>query len=330
MRIVAGDLDDPRLAALIATHHAQCHAGTPPGSAHALDLRGLARPDIEVFAGFDGETLVAMGALRRLPDGMGEVKSMHTLAERRAAGLGAEMLAHIVARARALGLKRLSLETGGFDLFHPARRLYRRHGFRDTTPFGEYKADPNSVFLTLALAGAAPVVETRPAGEADLPALLSIYNRIVATSTAIYRDDRTTLEERAAWFSARRKAGFPVLVAERGGEVLGFASYGEFRGAFPGYRHTVEHSVHIGEGARGAGVGAALMGHLLDLAREGGVHVMVGAIDADNAGSLRFHERLGFSACAHFHQVGRKFGRWLDLVFVEKLFAGPKLEDGAV
>ncbi len=78
----------------------------------------------------------------------------------------------------------------------------------------------------------------------------------------------------------------------------------------------------MGEGARGAGAGAALMGHLFDLAREAGVHVMVGAVDADNEGSLRFHERLGFSRVGHFHEVGRKFGRWLDLVFVEKLFYG--------
>ncbi len=78
--------------------------------------------------------------------------------------------------------------------------------------------------------------------------------------------------------------------------------------------------MHVAEAARGAGVGAALMGHLLDLAREGGVHAMVGAVDADNAASLKFHDRLGFAKAAHFHEVGRKFGRWLDFVFVEKVF----------
>jgi phosphinothricin acetyltransferase len=321
MRIVAGDLADPRLIELIDTHQRQCVDATPVGSAHVLPVSALDHPDIEVFAAFEDETLLGVGALKRLADGLGEIKSMHTRAGGRGAGVGAAMLAHIVERAKSSGLKRLSLETGSFDFFHPARRLYRRHGFRDTAPFSGYRPDPNSTFLTLALdPDAPPALETRAAAETDLPAILAIYNRIVETSTAIYRDDPTTLAERAAWFTARRRAGFPVLVAERAGEVLGFASYGEWRGAFPGYRCTVEHSVHVGEGARGQGVGAALMGRLFDAAREAGMHVMVGAVDADNAASLAFHERLGFVKAAHFHEVGRKFGRWLDLVFVEKRF----------
>jgi L-amino acid N-acyltransferase YncA len=322
MEIVKGDLADPRVLALLETHLAQCRGETAPGSAHALDVAGLAAPDVAFLAGFEGETLVAVGALKLFGAAQGEVKSMHTLSRRRGAGLGQAMLAEIVARARAGGVKRLSLETGSWDYFHPARRLYRRFGFRDCPPFGPYRPDPNSLFFTLDLGDAAPAVATRAAAEADLPAILAIYNRIVETSTAIYRDDPTTLEERASWFAARRAAGFPVLVAERGGEILGFATYGDWRGAFPGYRHTVEHSVHVGEGARGLGVGAALMGHLLDLAREAGVHAMVGAVDADNAASLRFHDKLGFQRVAHFHEVGRKFGRWLDLVFVEKIFQG--------
>jgi L-amino acid N-acyltransferase len=320
MRIVRGDLADPRVLALLATHLSQCRGETAPGSAHALDVTGLAAPDIDFFAALDGETLVAVGALKRLGDGRGEVKSMHTSAERRRSGAGAAILAHIVSEARRQGLRRLSLETGSWDFFHPARRLYRRFGFRDCPPFAPYMRDRNSLFLTLDLGDERPVAATRAAVEADLPGMLAIYNRIVETSTAIYRDDPTTLAERASWFAARKAAGFPVLVAERGGEVWGFASYGDWRGAFPGYRHTVEHSVHVGEGARGSGVGAALMGHLLDLAREAGVHVMVGAVDADNAASLKFHDRLGFAKAAHFHEVGRKFGRWLDLVFVEKVF----------
>jgi phosphinothricin acetyltransferase len=320
MRIARGDLADAAVRALLSTHLAQCRGETAAGSAHALDLTGLAAPGIDFFAGYENDALVAVGALKRLDDAQGEVKSMHTLAERRGGGAGAEMLGHIVAHARALGLKRLSLETGSWDFFHPARRLYRRFGFRDCAPFAPYRADPNSLFFTLDLGGADPVAATRAAGLDDLPAILAIYNHVIATSTAIYRDAPTTLEERAAWFEARTRAGFPVLVAESRGEVLGFASYGEWRGAFPGYRHTVEHSVHVGEGGRGMGLGAALMGHLFDLARESRVHVMVGAIDADNAGSLRFHRRLGFAEVAHFHEVGRKFDRWLDLVFLEKLF----------
>ena len=318
MEIVRGDLADPRVVALLEAHVAQCRAHSDPCKAHALDLTGLARPDIDVFAGFEGEALVGVGAVRRLSERLGEIKSMHVATSRRGGGAGVAMLAHLVAHARRVGLARLSLETGSQDFFYPARKLYRRHGFRDTGAFGGYPPDPHSVFLTLDLGDETGVVETRSAEPRDLPTLLAIYNQIVATSTAIYRDDPTTLEERAAWLAARQAGGFPVLVAERGGEVLGFASYGEFRGAFPGYRFTVEHSVHVGEGARGAGVGATLMSHLLDLAREAGVHMMLGAVDADNAASLKFHDKLGFTATGRLHEVGWKFGRWLDLVFVEK------------
>ena len=320
MRIVSGDLADPRIRALLATHLVQCRGETEPGSAHALDASGLGQPEVDFFAAWEAESLLGVGAVKRLGDARGELKSMHTVAERRRAGAGAAMLAHLVEHARAQGLKRLSLETGSWDFFRSARRLYRRHGFRDCPPFAGYRPDRNSLFLTLNLGDATSVVETRAANEEDLPDLLSIYNEVIATSTAIYRDDPTTLEERTAWFRARGVAGFPVVVAEQGGAVVGFASYGEWRGAFPGYRHTVEHSVHVAQGLRGAGVGAALMGHLLDLARDAGVHAMVGAVDADNAASLGFHARLGFSEAAHFHEVGRKFGRWLDLVFVEKIF----------
>ena len=320
MRIARGDLADPRILALLESHLVQCRGETAPGSAHALDVGGLASPDIDFFAAWDGEALVGVGALKRLGDGRGEVKSMHTAAERRGGGAGTTMLAHLLGAARGQGLKRLSLETGSWDFFHPARRLYRRNGFRDTTPFADYRPDNNSLFLTLDLGDETSVVETRAAREEDIAGVLAIYNQVIATSTAIYRDAPTTLEERAAWVKARNAAGFPVLVARRDGAVLGFASYGDWRGAFPGYRHTVEHSVHVAEAARGTGVGPALMGHLFDLAREAGVHVMVGAVDADNAASLKFHDKLGFRRAAHFHEVGRKFGRWLDLVFVEKAF----------
>ena len=320
MRIEKGDLADPRVLALLETHLAQCRRETGPHSAHALDVTGLSAPDVDFFAAFDGEALVAVGALKRLDDTRGEVKSMHTGAERRRSGAGAAMLAHIVGQATRRGFKRLFLETGAWDFFHPARRLYRRFGFRDCAAYAPYKADPNSVFMTLDLGDAAPMAATRMAADADLPGILAIYNHIIATSTAIYRDEPTTLEERANWLHSRHADGFPTIVAERGGEVLGFASYGPWRGAFPGYRHSVEHSVHIGEAERGSGLGAALMGHLMDLAREAGVHVMVGAVDADNTSSLRFHAKLGFAEAAHFHEVGRKFGRWLDLVFVERVF----------
>ena len=162
----------------------------------------------------------------------------------------------------------------------------------------------------------------RPATEDDLPAITAIYNEVIATSTAVYVDEPFSIEDRGAWFAARRAVGYPVLVADAGGIVAGVASFGDFR-AFPGYRHTVEHSVHIRAEMRGKGLGTTLVSALFDPARALGKHVMIAAIDADNAGSIRLHERLGFEGHAVLREVGRKFGRWLDVVFLQKFLDAP-------
>jgi len=160
-------------------------------------------------------------------------------------------------------------------------------------------------------------VDVRDADERDLPGILAIYNDVLATSTAIFSDRPTTLEERAAWLRARIGQGYPVLVAVDGGRVLGYASFGDFR-AWPGYRHTVEHSVHVAADARGQGVGGALMAQLLPRAAARDKHVMIAGIDASNAASIRFHERLGFERVGLLREVGCKFGRWLDLAFLQR------------
>jgi L-amino acid N-acyltransferase len=157
----------------------------------------------------------------------------------------------------------------------------------------------------------------RDATEADLPAILAIYNDVLTRSTAIFSDTPTTLEDRRQWFAARRDSGYPVLVAEDDSGVLGFASFSDFR-SWPGYRHTVEHSVHVRADVRGRGVGSALVRVLLERAVALGKHVMVAGVDADNLGSIRLHERLGFRQSGKLHQVGCKFGRWLDLTFLER------------
>jgi L-amino acid N-acyltransferase YncA len=162
------------------------------------------------------------------------------------------------------------------------------------------------------------MLTVRDAIESDLPAVLAIYNDVVATTTAVYRDDPATLDDRLAWWRDRVAQRFPVLVAVAGDQVVGFASFGDFR-AWPGYRFTVEHSVHVRADWRGRGVGHALMVPLLDLARALGKHVMVAGVDADNAGSIRFHERLGFARAGHLREVGFKFGRRLDLVFLQRI-----------
>jgi L-amino acid N-acyltransferase YncA len=162
----------------------------------------------------------------------------------------------------------------------------------------------------------------RPAEQADLHGILAIYNEVIASSTAIYSYVPVTLEDRALWLSARQKQGYPVLVAVEGSEVLGFATFGDWR-SWPGYRYTVEHTVHIQAPRRGEGIGRTLMQALFPLALALGKHVMIGGIDAANEASIRFHERLGFEATGRMREVGHKFGRWLDLVFMQRLLDGP-------
>ena len=120
-------------------------------SAHALDLHQLRKPDIDFWTMWDGDLLVAIGALKMLAPGHGELKLMHTLEAARRRGAASAMLAHLIEVARAKRFARLSLETGAWPYVEPARALYRRHGFGECPPFGDYEPDPNSVFMTLAL-----------------------------------------------------------------------------------------------------------------------------------------------------------------------------------
>lgn len=151
MEIRDGDLGDPRVVTLLAEHVATARAATAPGSAHALDLDGLRSPDIRLWTIWEDGVLLGVGALKRLAADHGEVKSMHVAMAARRRGAGAAMLAHIAAAARAAGMTRLSLETGSWDYFAPARALYARHGFLPCGPFGAYREDPNSVFMTRAI-----------------------------------------------------------------------------------------------------------------------------------------------------------------------------------
>ena len=151
MQITTGDLADPRLVALLGIHLTSARAQTAAGSAHALDPTGLRSPDIRVWTIWDDGSLVGVGALKLLSPDEGEVKSMHTAEAARGRGVGSAMLRHIIAEAQASGLSRLSLETGSWPYFEPARALYARHGFVECAPFGDYVRDRNSVFLSLDL-----------------------------------------------------------------------------------------------------------------------------------------------------------------------------------
>lgn len=159
-------------------------------------------------------------------------------------------------------------------------------------------------------------IPIRDAVEADLPGIMDIYNDAVANTTAIWNEAVVDLDNRKAWFAARRERGFPVLVALRGRQVVGYASYGDWR-AFDGYRHTVEHSVYVHKDARGTGTGRKLLKALIDRASFNGVHVMIAGIEAENTASIKLHETLGFRVVGRFSEVGIKFGRWLDLTCME-------------
>lgn len=162
----------------------------------------------------------------------------------------------------------------------------------------------------------------RDAEEADLPVIRDIYNDAVVNTTAIWNDAEVDLANRAQWLADRRRLGYPVIVAiADDGAVVGYASFGDWR-AFDGYRHTVEHSVYVDRNRRGGGIGRLLMEALIEHAAACNKHVMVAGIESGNVASIRLHEKLGFEITGQMKEVGVKFGRWLDLTFMQITLPG--------
>ena len=151
MRIIEDDLADPAIRALLEAHFAGMLANSPPGSCHFLDVEGLKAPGVTFWSIWDGDALAGMGALKQHDGALGEVKSMRTHADHLGKGVGAAMLTHIISEARAIGLSRLSLETGSTPAFDAAHALYQRFGFDYCAPFAGYRPDPFSRFMTLDL-----------------------------------------------------------------------------------------------------------------------------------------------------------------------------------
>lgn len=156
----------------------------------------------------------------------------------------------------------------------------------------------------------------RPATEADLGAILDLYNEAILNSTAVYQEKPHTLEMRQQWYADKQTAGFPVFVAEIYGIFAGFSTYGPFRN-WPGYRFTVEHSVYVVSTFRRMNIGRRLVEALIEHARNAGMHIMIAGIDSSGEGSIALHRSLGFIEVAHFKEVGYKFGQWLDLKFMQ-------------
>jgi len=162
----------------------------------------------------------------------------------------------------------------------------------------------------------------RRATDADLPGILTIYNHAVEHTTAVFDYRAQTLDTRRAWFRVKQDAALPVFVAAEDDRVLGFSTYGPFR-AWPAYKYSVELSVYVDPGARRRGIGSELVRAVVAHARASDLHVVMAGITADNDVSLRLHARLGFREVAHIPQVGYKFGRWLDLKFLQLVLDGP-------
>ncbi|GAA3753345.1 GNAT family N-acetyltransferase [Salinactinospora qingdaonensis] len=151
MKIIVDDLLGPEIINFLEEHVEEMRAVTPLESKHALDLEGLRKPEVTFWTVVDGQTVLGCGALKRLDAEHAEIKSMRTAPAHKRSGIASHLLTHIISEARKAGYSRLSLETGSFEFFEPARRLYQKFGFTYCSPFADYTEDPNSVFMTKVL-----------------------------------------------------------------------------------------------------------------------------------------------------------------------------------
>jgi len=164
-------------------------------------------------------------------------------------------------------------------------------------------------------------VTIRDATDDDVVAITDLYNALIPTTTVTWTETLDTSEHRLEWLCRQREEGLPVLVAQVEGAVVGFTAYEYFRGEgkWPGYRLTMELSIHVAEAHWGHGVGRVLIDALVERARAAGIHVLVAAIDGANEASIRFHERVGFEVVGRMPHTGVKFGRWLDLILMQRI-----------
>ena len=157
----------------------------------------------------------------------------------------------------------------------------------------------------------------RDATGADVEAITAIYNHVIDESDAIWLDAHVTVDDRRRWLAAQHDAGLPVLVAEVDGDVAGYCAFFPFRDK-SGYRLTAEHTILLGPGHRGDGLGQVLLDALVARARDAGLAVLVAGCDAGNRGAIAFHERNGFRRVAEMPGVGRKHGRAVDLILLQR------------
>lgn len=159
-------------------------------------------------------------------------------------------------------------------------------------------------------------IQIRKAAITDVPEILDIVNYSILHTTANYNYDIQTPDIQTKWFEDKQSKNYPVIVADYNGKAIGFGTYGMFREKI-GYQFTVEHSVYVADEYIGKGIGKLLLTELIRLAQEQGFHVMIGGIDASNSGSIAFHKKFGFVENGIVREVGFKFGKWLDLLFMQ-------------
>ena len=169
-------------------------------------------------------------------------------------------------------------------------------------------------------------IRIRPAQREDCRGILEIYNDAVLTTTATYDYEPRTLGHRQAWFDDHKKTGLPIFVALDGtGRIVGWSALNRYHDRM-GYRFTSENSIYIAADQRGKGIGKLLLAPLIDSAKQIGLHVIIAVIDASNEPSIRLHAKFGFETVGLFKRVGYKFGRWLDVAYMELLLPEPKVE----
>lgn len=162
----------------------------------------------------------------------------------------------------------------------------------------------------------------REANELDLQDILYIYNDAIIHTTSVYHYLPHTLEQRLQWYNQKLQDGYPVMVYEEDGKAVGFATYGPFRN-WPAYKYTIEHSVYVHPDYRKRGIASSLLQELIRLANEQQYAVMIAGIDESNQGSIRLHEKLGFTYSGKIEKAGYKFQRWLNLCFYQYELTGP-------
>lgn len=324
----------PALAAVLADcvrHGASVSFMNPYGQADAeAFFRGVAAQvaadETVLVAAFLGERILGTAQLGLdMPPNQphrAEVKKMLVHTDGRRQGIAASMLRRIEEEALSRGRTLLILDTGSEE----AMRVYERGGWSRFGFVPDYALWPDGGFCasTFYLKDLSPpkgtptsAVAVRDARAEDLFAIRDIVNEAIENTTAVWTDDPVDIASRRSWWEERIAAGNPVLVALDGPDVVGFGSYLQFR-AWDGYRNAVEHSVYVRADRRGSGVGSALVEALIGRATAAGKHVIIGGIEGRNRASLRLHRRAGFIEVGRMPGIGEKFGRRLDLVFVQK------------